>query len=110
MGEAKRKREIGQKRPKDTRFVYGARCVWFGPIRKVGKHPVNGLPCCPHCKSMLFEFDSEEKWWAQVDQFEATGAEGYRKMIEWAADKHFLTANDVVAAYKAATGISVDIG
>ncbi len=80
----------------DTRYVYGVRCAWFGPISAVGQLP-GGLPCCPHCKSILFEMD-EADWWAGVDKHDATHP-GYRKMIEWAVDKHFASFDEMQAAY-----------
>ena len=68
-------------RETDTRYVYGATCAWHGPIQEVGRIG-SGLPACPHCGGVLFEVDTEEKWWAGVDAAEADGRPGYRKFIE----------------------------
>jgi hypothetical protein len=73
---------------KDTRIVYGAGCTWWDSIDKVGKHP-KGLPCCPHCNSMLFEMDGPDMWWSGVAAYEAKGNPGYREMIEWMRGKCF---------------------
>lgn len=86
---------------KDTRYVYGARCAWNGPIQSVGKTDT-GPPVCPHCGSPLFEMETDE-WWAGVDRYDAVHP-GYRKMVEWAADKHFFKFTELQAAYNEATG------
>ncbi len=95
----------------DTRFVYGARCAWFGPISAVGTTRGGriGIPCCPHCGSVLYEMDDEATWWAGVDKFEANGHPGYRKFVEWCADKHFMSSSDGVVAYQSETGIEISI-
>ena len=80
----------------DDRYVYGARCAWFGPISAVGHLP-GGLPCCPYCKSVLFEMP-ESQWWEGVDRHEKVHP-GYRAMIEWAADKHFASFKEMQTAY-----------
>jgi hypothetical protein len=83
----------------DERIVYGARCMWWDSISKVGQR-MSGVPCCPHCTGPLFEVASEGEWWAKVDQY-ATAQEhcGYRKFIEWQRSKCFLTMPEAVAAY-----------
>lgn len=69
----------------DTRIVYGARCGWWDSIDKVGVD--GGLPCCPHCKGLLFEMDSPKTWWAGVDRYEAAGHQGYHAFVEWIRGK-----------------------
>lgn len=70
-------------RPPDTRVVCGARCSWWGPIADVGKTP-SGLPCCPHCGSVLFEYPTEAEWWAAVERHATeTGDPEYRAFAEW---------------------------
>lgn len=94
----------------DARIVYGARCTWWDGIEKVGSKgqgPGGGLPCCPHCKGMLFEMPSPVEWWAGVASFEAEGHRGYRSFIEWLKGKCFRGENrlDVAkAAYEAKSG------
>ncbi len=41
----------------DQRVVYGVTCTWWDSIDKVVT--ARGLPCCPHCNSLLFERPSE---------------------------------------------------
>lgn len=114
------------KRDADGRFCYGANCTWFGSIHETGAtKPLNGhsLPCCPLCGGMLFEMQDEGEWWDGIDMFEAGTYPlpdahphpGYRAMWEWqrAQKKCFFQGRGqglkgLVAAYKAATGVSVN--
>lgn len=73
---------------KDSRIVSGARCTWWDSIDKVGKNGA-GLPCCPHCQSVLYEYPDEVMWFRGVDNYEAAGNPGYRKVIEWSRGKCF---------------------
>ena len=123
-----------QKRDADGRFCYGATCTWFGSIHEVGNtrsHPRhqqvighNGdLPCCPICGGMLFEMQDEGEWWEGIDAYErgdyplptAHPHPGYRAMWEWqkAQKKCFFQGanglDGLVTAYKAATGIDVNV-
>jgi hypothetical protein len=66
-----------------TRFTYGATCSWRGPIQSVGKLPLSGLPCCPYCSGVLFEYNSEEEWNSDVESFEADGHAGYSAFQRW---------------------------
>lgn len=92
----------------DTRIPYGMRCTWWDSISKVGltAHGPSGhrLPCCPICGGMLFEVESEAKWFEGVDRHEASGHPGYRAMIEWARGKCFRNFAAMSAAYASATG------
>lgn len=72
---------------KDTRVVYGAQCTWWDDIDKVGNNGV--LPCCPHCKGMLFQMESPGEWFRFVDEHERDGFPGYRAFIEWVRGKCF---------------------
>lgn len=82
----------------DSRYVYGAHCTWNESIYKVGHLP-GGLPCCPHCGSVLFEMDSEKEWWKGVDRYEADGHPGYRKLAEWSKGKCFKNFDEMNEAY-----------
>ena len=143
--------------PTDTRFCYGASCTWYGPITEVsdtsrhpahtyGRSPValppnenaanatlaDGLPCCPICGGMLYEFESPAPWWDGVDKFErgdypypaylaAKGPQpadwkprphpGYRKMCEWqkAQNRCFRHVAHLKNSYKKHAGIEVDL-
>jgi hypothetical protein len=85
----------------DKRVVYGANCTFWGSINEIGTRDVGGhkLPCCPHCKGMLFEMDSEEKWFQGVDRYSESHV-GYRDKIEWARGKCFKTVTELTKAYE----------
>lgn len=88
---------------RDTRIVYGMRGTWWDSIDKVGHAPPgpsgHSIPICPCCGSPLFEMDSIEQWWAQVDAYEAKGHPGYRAMTEWGRGKCFQNMAALEAAY-----------
>lgn len=87
----------------DNRIAYGARCTWWDGIRKVGKRQVGefSLPCCPHCKGMLFEMQNEGEWFAGVEKHEKNGNPGYRAMVEWGRGKCFRNYDEMKHAYDA---------
>lgn len=85
----------------DPRIVVGARCTWWDAIHNVG-HLASGLPCCPHCGSVLFEYRDERHWWEQVDRWEAAGHPGYRALVEWSRGRCFPSLAAVQAAFLAA--------
>lgn len=85
----------------DTRIAYSAHCTWWDSIQKVGKIPGVGLPCCPVCKSVLFEMPDEAAWFSQVDAHEARGHPGYRKMVEFGRGKHFTDYSELQLVYEA---------
>jgi len=83
----------------DTRYVYGAGCMFSGPIQRVGTTQ-SGLPCCPHCKGVLFETDTEEKWWEMVRSYaQKTRDESYEPMWCWATGRCFATLESLRSAY-----------
>lgn len=89
--------------PRDTRIVYGAGCTWWDSIDKVGKTEGTAgfsLPCCPHCRSVLFEVPDEATWFKGVDGQEARGNPGYRAMIEWARGRCFRDFVALKEAYR----------
>lgn len=83
----------------DTRVVHGARCTWWDGIEKVASR--DGIPCCPHCKNVLFEFPTPEAWWSRVADFEGQGHAGYRTFVEWLKGKCFPGMKEALAAYEA---------
>ena len=83
----------------DTRIVYGANCVWWGRIQEVSRTK-SGLPCCPHCGSVLFEVPSEREWWANVDAHESKGNLGYRSFVEWLHNHHYLDMFEAKTDYE----------
>lgn len=97
---------------KDTRVVYGVRCMWWDSIDKIGRLDVSGgvsLPCCPHCQSVLYETPSLESWWSAVDKHERHGHEGYRALIEWSRGRCFRTVQQAVETYTTETGRTVTL-
>lgn len=98
----------------DSRVVYGIRCVWWDGVEKVGKMPgtdgpLGPLPCCPHCRGVLMQVDSPEKWWADVNTHQANGHPGYRAFMEWLKGKCFPTIQAAKAAYEAKPGRTVKL-
>jgi len=71
----------------DSLIVSGARCTWWDDINKASKQSA-GLPCCPHCKGVLFQHAPVE-WWAGVARYEADGHPGYRGLVEWMRGRCF---------------------
>jgi hypothetical protein len=97
-------------------IVYGVNCVWWDSIEKTGRLEVPrrydtparmgrpGLPCCPHCGSVLMQIE-ESKWFANMDDYEAgrqpdgVAHPGYRKMMEWGRGKCFRTMSELKRSY-----------
>lgn len=65
-------------------IVYGASCVWWDSINKAAKLE-NGLPCCPHCKGVLFQIN-EEEWEELINKCDKK-YKSYRQFIEWLKGK-----------------------
>lgn len=84
----------------DTRIVYSFSCTWWDDVYKVGKHPVNELPCCPYCGSMLLEMPSIESWWEQVDKYEREKEPGYRALVTWMRGQCFPSYTVAEAAFQ----------
>lgn len=93
-------------------IVYGANCVWWDSIDKCATRKIPGsngpgLPCCPHCGSVLFQIE-ETTWFKNMDDYE-NGRQrdgdkhpGYVAMMKWARGKCFPTMSDLRAAHAAA--------
>jgi hypothetical protein len=87
---------------KDQRVVCGARCTWWDSIDKVGSIGGPGehkLPCCPHCRGVLFEYENEAQWFAAIDAYEKQDHPGYRAMMEWARGRCFPGPKALAEAY-----------
>lgn len=86
----------------DTRIVYGARCVWWDSIDKASSNDV-GLPCCPHCRGVLFQVESAVVWWTNIDTYaEAMGDPLYRAFMEWLRGKCFTSIDHARLEYRIA--------
>lgn len=72
----------------DNRYVYGATCTFMGTIDKVGKtDSTPSIPCCPHCKGVLFE-ESIEEWWNSAKKFETEmPCPGYVDFLKWVEEQ-----------------------
>lgn len=76
---------------KDTRIAYGATCLWWDTIDKVGtngKGPIGGLPCCPICKGVLFEVSSMQEWDAGITKYAIKNSDTtYPAFMQWLRGK-----------------------
>lgn len=89
----------------DQRIPYGLVCTWWDSIDQVGSR--EGLPVCPHCRNVLLEVDSLERWMASARRYEADGHPGYVAFLTWQRGKCFPNFDAAKAAYTAETGLSV---
>lgn len=83
-------------------IAYGAKCSWWDDKEKVGTLPMKDgsrLPCCPHCRSVLFEMP-EEQWNDGADKYEADNP-GYKKLLNWSRGKCFPSWKHAKATYEA---------
>lgn len=88
--------------PEDTRIVCGAVCTWWDSIDKVGRlgtGSMGPLPCCPHCKGVLYEYPDEETWWRGVEDYTSKHPD-YRKFIEWCRGKCFPRLSDAARSFR----------
>jgi hypothetical protein len=96
----------------DTRIVYGARCTWWDGIEKIGRITAgNGatLPCCPHCRSVLYEMPDPETWWSGARKYQDAGHAGYVAFVEWMKGKCFPNIQEAKAVYEAKPGRAVQL-
>lgn len=88
---------------RDDMVVYGACCVWWDSIDKVGRTPPgpggHQLPCCPHCGSVLLQMDAG-KWFKALRDANSKET-GYEDMLKWSRGKCFRTFPELRAAYAA---------
>ena len=82
---------------KDMRIVYGVGCCWWESVDKAGSN--GGLPCCPHCGSMLFEMHSPQ-WWEGAAKHEKDGNPDYLNFIKWLRGKCFKNIEEAQQKYK----------
>ena len=74
----------------DTRIVYGANCVWWDSIHATSTlRGVSPIPCCPFCRSVLFEVSNIDEFMKGVDDYEQNGNPGYRDLLLWVRGKCF---------------------
>ncbi len=91
--------EVSREPLGDRRVVYGATCAWWDYIDKVAVTE-EGLPCCPHCKGVLFEMDRGE-WEEGVEKHtKATNNPGYPVFITWLKGKCFRNWTEAFETFK----------
>lgn len=81
-----------------TLIVYGANCVWWDSIDKASTNSV-GLPCCPHCGSVLFQIE-EQDWNSGAKEYQDAGHLGYMDFVTWLRGKCFHSRKDAEAAFE----------
>lgn len=64
-------------------IAYGMACTWHDDKANVAVD--RGLPCCPHCKGLLFEM-TEPEWLVGVAKHNVAHP-GYARFIVWAKGK-----------------------
>jgi hypothetical protein len=86
--------------PEDDRVAYGVLCAWWDDVANVGKHAVTGLPCCPHCKGLLYEMPRAE-WETATKLYAASSADlaEYPDFVAWLKGKCFPNYNYAKQAY-----------
>lgn len=107
--------------------VYSARCSWHGPIEKAGlldmgpapiqlktatrtielkPVPGGGLPCCPFCKSVLFQIDEDKFWKDCVKYAKQTNSPNYPEFMLWLMKQPrcWPTVSDAAAVFFHETG------
>lgn len=85
----------------DRRIVYGANCCWWDSVDKISTlkgYSGSTLPCCPFCKSVLYEVPNIEEWEAGAKKYEKNGHPGYLKLLLWMRGKHFKTMEEAKTA------------
>lgn len=86
----------------DKRISYGVGCLWWDFINKVGTTGKSRLPCCPHCRGVLFEMDNEKEFFDGARKYEANGHPGYIEQLLWMRGKCFKSMQAANLAYKEA--------
>lgn len=79
-------------------IAYGVFCTWHDDKANVGIH--GALPCCPHCKRILYEMP-KQRWLEQVAKHNASNP-GYARMMVWAKGKCFENFGLLKLAYEEA--------
>lgn len=98
----------------DTRVAYGARCFWWDDVQNAGTtHTKGGLPCCPSCRSVLYEAPSEEVFLAGAQQWMQLSSpydrKGYLDLLKWSKGKCFPSREHAAYIYLMETDTLVDV-
>lgn len=65
------------------RVVYGVVCTWWGLPSEASKQPNTDLPCCPHCKGLLYSVATEMWSATQEEHASALKDENYLEYMQW---------------------------
>ena len=89
----------------DRRVVCGATCCWWDfASRMATKSTARGkppLPCCPHCRGVLFEVDSIETWTEGVERYAAENDDpAYPVFMHWLRGRCFPHIDQARAAWR----------
>jgi hypothetical protein len=79
-----------------TSIVYGVGCTWWDTIDNASSKR-SGLPCCPHCGSVLMQTD-DKSWWKGVLAFDDENP-GYVKIVQWTQGKCFRDMETAMSEY-----------
>lgn len=115
-------RKLTQPKQREELHVYASRCAWSGPISAVGLLDTgdiqiagktvrnSGLPCCPYCKSVLFQCD-ESEWWRGAQEHDLKGHMNYVEFLKWkeAQPRCWQAMEDAAVAFTEATGKPVTL-
>jgi len=88
--------------------VYAALCSWNGHISQIGLAGEHRLPCCPHCRSMLFQID-EDRWQSGAREHEEKGHTHYVEFMSWCSTngKCWRSLEEAALHFERATGRTV---
>lgn len=89
-------------------IVYGVGCVWWDSIDKAGRRDGSGLPCCPHCASVLLQV-TEREWWTGAMKQESTQP-GYSATLRWSRGRCFKTWTEATEAHAVAVAVEASRG
>ena len=88
----------------DSRIVCGASCTWWSAIANAAIDIRNGLPCCPHCRGVLLEFDSIKHWQRAVHAYAREIKDpSYPTMVAWLHGRCYSTTEIARVAWLEST-------
>lgn len=78
------RRERSARAARDPRVVASRGCGWWDSIAEAGQDPHTGLPCCPGCGALLYEWAALGEWQVVVTEYaNEIGDERYPMFVEW---------------------------
>jgi hypothetical protein len=73
----------------DPRICFGVNCTYWGICQNAGVQPGTGLPCCPHCFGLLWEYADEAEFMADAQEYQDAGHPGFVTMVMWMKDRYY---------------------